>query len=222
MQIRIFLIALLFSTYTLAGSQCFISAPTQVCTGDCGPVFYLINDPAGTTYSWSISCGTITNPTLANPHTACFNSPGICRIDVIVTIPGEAPDTCTTFVGVLPTTSEEIVEIICYGDSVEVNGTYYLPGLYMDTIFGGNIYGCDSFLTILVAEIPPMYDTISFTSCTGSGDSIVVNGTLYNENNPAGTEYVVGSTGCVESIIEVDLTFLPTSAAVEIYVGCQG
>ncbi len=222
MQIRMFLIALLLSNYTSAGSQCFISAPTQVCAGDCGPVFWLINDPPGTTYSWSIGCGTITNPTMANPHTACFDSAGICRIDVLVTRPGQVPDTCTTFVLVLPTTEEEIVEIICFGDSVEVNGTYYTPGLYMDTIFGGNIYGCDSFLTILVAEIPPMYDTISFTSCSGSGDSIVVNGTIYNEGNPTGTEYVIGSTGCVESIIEIDLTFLPNSSSVEIYLGCQG
>src|SRR4029078_8124621 len=118
-------------------------------------------EPPGTTFAWTIDCGTITNPTSANPHTACFITPGVCRIDVIVSRPGEAPDTCTWFTIVFPNSFVSIPEIICEGDSVEVNGTYYTAGIYMDTIFGGNVHGCDSILTIIVAEIPPMFDTIS-------------------------------------------------------------
>src|SRR5215210_90670 len=117
MKFRICLITLLLSIYSVLSSQCFINAPLQVCSGDCGPIFWLINDPPGTTYAWSIDCGTITNPTLANPHTACFETAGICRIDVLVTRPGQPTDTCTRHVLVQPTSSESLVEIICYGDS---------------------------------------------------------------------------------------------------------
>jgi len=218
------IVSLIFFLFTsiMVYSQCFLSAPLQVCAGDCGPVFYLTADPPGTTYAWSIDCGTITNPTAANPHTACFITPGVCTIHVIVSRPGETPDTCTWNTIVSPTSSESIPEIICEGDSVEVNGTYYTAGIYMDTIFGGNVHGCDSFLIIVVAEIPPMLDTISTIFCAGSGNSIIVNGTTYNESNPSGTEYILGGSGCVETIVTVDLIFAPASFSNESYVGCQG
>ena len=222
MPIRIYLITLLLSIYSFARTQCFISAPIEVCAGDCGPVFWLLSDPPGTTYSWSIDCGTITFPNQANPHTACYLTPGLCRIDVVVTRPGLDPDTCTAYTLVHPTSLEAIVEVICFGDSVEINGTYYLPGIYFDTLFGANIYGCDSFLNILVAEIPPKYDTIALSICSGSGDSIIVNGTTYNEDNPTGTEYIIGSMGCIDTIIEVNLTILPIYSTSYQYIGCQG
>jgi hypothetical protein len=218
-RIAVFILFVLASRFGYG--QCFISTPIEVCQDDCGPVFWLLNDPPGTTYQWSIDCGTITNPTLPNPHTACFINPGLCEIDVIVTRPGEAPDTCVAFILVHPTTTEAFPAVVCYGDSVEINGTYYTPGIYMDTIFGGNIYGCDSFLNIVVAEIPPMYDTISFVSCSGSGDSIVVNETVYNEANPTGTEYITGTSGCIEMIVSVDLTFLPNTVYLITYDGCH-
>ncbi len=222
MLIRIILITLLFNIYCICSSQCFISAPLQVCQGDCGPVFWLLSDPPGTTYAWSINCGTITNPNAANPHIVCYNNAGLCEIDVVVKRPGETPDTCIAYTIVEPTTTEQIAEIICQGDSVEVNGMYYTPGIYMDTIFGGNIHGCDSFLVILVAAIIPKNDTITTTFCSGSGDSIVVNGTTYNESNPSGTEPIVGPTGCVETIVTIDLTYASPSYFSQFYVGCQG
>ncbi|MGB4846940.1 MAG: hypothetical protein WBP41_03430 [Saprospiraceae bacterium] len=221
MQIRLFLIAFVFSICTIASGQCFISTTIQTCQGECGPVFWLLSDPPGTTYEWTITCGTITNPHAANPHIVCFNTPGLCQIDVVVTRPGEEEDTCTAYILVEPTSTENIVEFICQGDSVEVNGTYYQPGTYHDTIFGANIHNCDSFLVILVAEIPIMQDTIATIFCEGSGDSIVVNGTTYNESHPSGTESIIGSMGCIESIVTIDLTFAQPTSSIYSYSGCH-
>ncbi len=214
------LFLILFASFSASG-QCFIQAPIQVCQADCGPVFWLLNDPPGTIYSWTIDCGTITNPNAANPHTVCFNNPGLCRIDVVITRPGEEEDTCTAYVLVQPTSTENIVEVICQGDSVEVNGTYYTPGIYHDTIFGANIHHCDSFLVIVVAEIQIMQDTIASIFCAGSGDSIVINGVTYNESHPSGTESIIGSMGCVESIVTVDLTFAQPTSSIHAYSGCH-
>ncbi|HZV70233.1 MAG TPA: hypothetical protein VFG10_11845 [Saprospiraceae bacterium] len=213
------LILILFSSFVSFG-QCFIQVPLKVCQGNCGPALWLLNDPPGTTYSWTIGCGTITNPNAANPHIVCFNNPGLCRIDVIVTRPGQEPDTCTSYTIVEPTSEEQIVEVICQGDSVEVNGMYYKAGTYRDTIFGGNINQCDSFLVIVVGEIQPMLDTISTLFCSGSGDSIVVNGTTYNENNPSGSEAIMG-TMCIETIVTIDLTYAPSTASTQSYTGCH-
>src|SRR5687767_8217331 len=119
----LFLVSFVFALQDMHG-QCFL-VPSEVCVGQCGPVFYLQSDPPETTYQWSISCGTITNDTLANPHTVCFTASGTCTIQVIIEVPGEVPDTCSTTVEVLPPSLSVVIENACEGDSVEINGMYY-------------------------------------------------------------------------------------------------
>ena len=218
---RILLSLLFISTFITAGrSQCFL-VPSEVCIGDCGPVFYLQNDPPGTTYQWSINCGTITNDTVANPHTACFQVAGTCMVQVIIVIPGEDPDTCTAIVEVLPHSLSVIMESVCPDDSIEINGTYYTPGFYTDTIFGGASNTCDSILLITVNEIPLDTTLETYQGCEGDGYAVVVNGATYDEANPSGLEILPGSDGC-DSIVIIDLVFLPPTFAEIIYIGCEG
>jgi hypothetical protein len=206
--------------FQLAKGQCFL-VPSQVCLGECGPVFYLQNDPDGTTYQWSIDCGTITNDMAANPHTVCFNSSGICTIQVIIQIPGEDPDTCSMEVEVLSPSLTVINEDVCEGDSIEINGTYYLPGFYTDTVFGGAVNGCDSILLITVNSIPVSMTLESYMGCAGDGYSVTVNGVVYDETNPSGTEILTNVSGC-DSIVTIELIFLPAATSHVIYFGCEG
>ena len=217
---RIIVLSFFIGATLSVSSQCFL-VPSEVCVGDCGPLFYLQNDPPGTTYQWSISCGTITNDTLANPHTVCFTSSGTCTIQVIIEPPGETPDTCAVNVEVLPLSLSVIVESVCEGDSIEINGMYYTPGFYTDTIFGGAANGCDSILLITVNGLPIDTTNVDYTGCEGDGYSVVVNGVTYDESNPIGTEMLVGSDGC-DSIVFINLEFLPNIYFQLTYTGCEG
>ncbi|MEO5907458.1 MAG: hypothetical protein ABIQ11_12075, partial [Saprospiraceae bacterium] len=201
-------------------TQCFMS-PSEVCAGDCGPIFYLQSDPPGTTYEWTITCGTITNPTKANPHIACFNTPGLCTLQVIILTLGEAPDTCTAFIEVIDHAESFITENVCSGDSVEINGTYYPEGNYLDTIFGGSSLGCDSILNIEVTSSFADTTFENYLGCSGDGYSIVVNSTTYDETNPSDTLLLDGTDGC-DSIIIIDLVFQPLTYTSLSYLGCSG
>ncbi|MDQ3015944.1 MAG: hypothetical protein M3R25_04370, partial [Bacteroidota bacterium] len=217
---RIGLSLFLLAVSYFAHSQCFIT-PSEACVGDCGPVFYLIDDPQGTTYAWSVSCGTITNENVANPHTVCFTSSGTCTIQVIVTIPGEDPDTCTAQVNVLSLSLTVITEGICENDSIEINGMYYTPGFYADTIFGGSVNSCDSILLITVFTSPLDTTNETYLGCAGDGYSVLVNSIIYDESNPTGSESLTGSDGC-DSIVNIDLVFQPNASSSVNYSGCEG
>jgi hypothetical protein len=200
--------------------QC-IFAPDEVCVDQCGPVFYLVADPPGTEYTWSISCGTITNESQANPHVACFTSPGICTLQVIIRVPLEEPDTCTVLVDVKPHADGFLEALICPEDSISINGMYYREGNWIDTLFGESVNGCDSILFIDITTFDPVIEYESYTGCTGDGYSVVVNDTTYNEANPSGTQLLETVNGC-DSIIVVDLVYLPLTFDTFFYEGCEG
>lgn len=210
---------LLFVVALLQG-QC-IFAPGEVCLNQCGPVFYLVDDPQGTTYTWSNSGGTITNENEANPHVACFTAPGISTLQVIVQIPLEEPDTCFVLVDVKPTSSASVTETICEGDSIEINGSYYTEGNWIDTLYGDSENGCDSILFITVLTYEPVIEYELYTGCEGDGYSVIVNGTTYDEANPIGVEIMETIHGCDSTII-VELEFHPITFGSFTYEGCQG
>lgn len=210
---------LLFTVAQLQG-QC-IFAPTEVCLNQCGPVFYLVSDPPETTYTWSNSGGTITNENEANPHIACFTTPGICTLQVIVQVPFEQPDTCFVLVNVKPTSSGSVTETICEGDSIEINGTYYNPGNWIDTLYGDAENGCDSMLFIEVITYEPVIEYVLYTGCEGDGYSVTVNGATYTEANPIGIEILETINGCDSTII-IELEYLPATFGTITYEGCEG
>jgi len=123
------------------------------------------------------------------------------------TIPGMVCDSIID-IRINFTTSDTIVEnpTICLGDSIFIAGIWFselLPNATIDIV---NSVGCDSVLIIDVDFFPSADSLIDLTLCTG--DSIVVNGTTYNELLPFGMEEfpAASSNGC-DSIVTIDLEF---------------
>lgn len=112
-----------------------------------------------------------------------------------------------------------VISDICAGDSLVVNGTTYNASNPTGTevLVGSN--GCDSTVTIDLTPIPALTGDVTNTIC--SGDSVVVNGTVYNAANPTGTEILTGASGC-DSTVTIDLTVMPALTGVESSTICSG
>ena len=97
---------------------------------------------------------------------------------------------------------------ICQGESITVNGNVYDYNNPTGTEIFPNVgqSGCDSTVTIDLTPVDPSSSSVSDQLC--SGESMVINGTLYNESNPSGTEVLQNAVGC-DSTITVNLTFDP-------------
>ena len=98
----------------------------------------------------------------------------------------------------------DIVETLCPGESLTVNGT-----VYNETNPTGNelllaTNGCDSTITVDLSFITVQDSTLERTLCPG--ESLTVNGTIYDEGNPSGTEMVTTGDGC-DSTVFVALSF---------------
>ncbi len=137
--LKIVLILLSFQTIIYSQFSC-INASTDVCIGACVPVDYVGNNSMNASYSWSNSCGTISNPTLQNPHEACFTTLGLCTITLITQEPGSPPETCQVQVNVhpLPTArfvirTDSVCSGNCLGIRVDLTGTPPFVITYRDT-----------------------------------------------------------------------------------------
>lgn len=97
---------------------------------------------------------------------------------------------------------------LCPGDSVLIGGTWYGESNSNAEINTPLPNGCDSITVITLMFYPPSENLIADNLC--SGDSITVNGLVYNENNPSGRDTLYGQSmeGC-DSIIIIDLQFTP-------------
>ena len=99
-------------------------------------------------------------------------------------------------------------QTLCEGTSIDVNGTTYdeLNPTGFETIPNGSITGCDSLIDVQLTFVTAVTNPIDSTLCPG--DSILVNGVSYNENNPTGIDTIINGSflGC-DSIIQVDLSF---------------
>jgi len=113
---------------------------------------------------------------------------------------------------ILQVAEGEVVQEICADESIVVNGiTYDANNLVgQETLIGGAINGCDSIVNINLTVADALRGTFFKTLCTG--ESVVVNGTTYDQSNPIGTERIPQANGC-DSLIEVTLTFEPTITA---------
>ena len=97
---------------------------------------------------------------------------------------------------------------ICEGDSIIINGTTYDQSKSTGTeiLTGIAEHGCDSILNVSIDFFAPAIGNYEPTIC--SGDSIVINGSVYNLANPTGTEIIAGIAehGC-DSILNVSIDF---------------
>ena len=102
----------------------------------------------------------------------------------------------------------------CIGDGymVVVNGHTYDQTNQTGIEIIPNANGCDSTIMIDLVFNTTTSGAENYTGCSGDGYFVIVNGTLYNEANPTGTEHLMGSGGC-DSIVDIDLQFLPNLMA---------
>ncbi|HFA51426.1 MAG TPA: T9SS type B sorting domain-containing protein [Bacteroidetes bacterium] len=102
----------------------------------------------------------------------------------------------------------DLNDMLCGGDSVIVNGTAYNEGnpSGQELFVNGSVNGCDSLVNINLTFLPA--GELLIDDILQAGGSLLVNGTLYDENNPSGTEIIPNGNfnGC-DSIITVNLTF---------------
>ena len=97
--------------------------------------------------------------------------------------------------------------------------TFANSGSQTASLFTAN--GCDSIVTLNLTVISEFTGLETHTGCIGDGYSIDVNGTIYDEANPTGTEILLSSEGC-DSTIVVNLTFNNNVIGNETYTGCLG
>ncbi|MBK6902653.1 MAG: gliding motility-associated C-terminal domain-containing protein [Saprospirales bacterium] len=120
--------------------------------------------------------------------------------------------TVTVALSFLPHSTSNIMSTLCPGGFLVVNGTTYNQAnpAGVEFLQNGNYLGCDSTINVSLSFFPPSVGTFSSTLC--EGESLVINGTLYDQNNPGGTELFVGGsyTGC-DSTLQVSLSFVPNS-----------
>ncbi len=111
----------------------------------------------------------------------------------------------------------------CSGDgySKVINGTTYDEANPTGTEILSNAQGCDSTVTIDFAFRTLSTETVNYTGCNGDGYSKVINGTIYDENNPSGTELLTNAQGC-DSVITIDFSFGTSSIETLNYTGCKG
>jgi len=103
--------------------------------------------------------------------------------------------------------------------STEQTAGVTAEGNYSVTVTNG--VGCKAIDSVFVNINPASLFNLAETLCPG--ESITVNGTVYNETNPLGTEVFVGGNvnGC-DSVVNVQLSFYPMAMASISATICQG
>ena len=111
----------------------------------------------------------------------------------------------------------------CFGDgyAVLVNGTVYNELNPTGTEILTNISNCDSTVMIALEFGTGIMMQETNIGCQGDGYSVTVNGTIYDESNPTGTENMTSITGC-DSTVVIDLVFAAPTQSFENYTGCEG
>ena len=117
-----------------------------------------------------------------------------------------------------------INEVLCRGTSKIFNGNVYdenrLSG--METLDIPSAGGCDSVLVINLTLADPSFGAVNFNTCDPDFE-VNLEGNVFNAMNPSG-QYVssqLNANGC-DSIVMVDLIFLPESSADLNPVLCRG
>lgn len=113
----------------------------------------------------------------------------------------------TVFYQISDSFISQVDPMLCPGDSVIVNGTVYNMDNPLGTETVTNPGDCDSTYVVNLSFFPAADNLIDNQLCTG--DSLIVNGTIYNESNPTGMEILIGgSQSSCDSTITIDLEFV--------------
>ena len=98
-------------------------------------------------------------------------------------------------------------EVLCDGDSIMIAGMlFHSSNLEADIELQGS-NGCDSLLSVRIDLLETFLVSIEESICTG--ESRLINGVVYDENNLTGVEIFTSAEGC-DSIVNVALRLRPS------------
>ena len=103
-----------------------------------------------------------------------------------------------------PTYNTNVDTSICNGSSLTINAITYNSNNLTGTQILSSISGCDSVVNITVTENPLIFSAIDTSICIT--DSLLINGTIYDVNNPLGQEIYSSTNGC-DSTVFINITF---------------
>lgn len=105
----------------------------------------------------------------------------------------------------------------CEGMAVTYNGQDLMPGTVTDVLFTAQ-NGCDSVVTVTVAELNDVFETVQLETCTGT--TVTYNG----QELPAGlvTQFVFQAQNTCDSIVTVMVEELETFTSTDQYQACPG
>ncbi|GJM31555.1 MAG: hypothetical protein DHS20C18_05560 [Saprospiraceae bacterium] len=199
-----------FDANNPSGSEVLQGASVDGCDSTVNVTLAFLPEPVG-----------VFNPTVCFGESIVFNgttfdanNPSGSEI-----LQGASVDGCDSTVNVTLAFLPEPVGVfnptVCFGESIVFNGTTFDANnpSGSEILQGASVEGCDSTVNVTLAFLPePIPTNLNPSLC--NGESITINGTLFDANNPSGTEILegAGSNGC-DSIVNVSLDFLPTPEA---------
>ncbi len=203
------------------------TVPNNVCYNDCVPIeinvsglppFTAILRFDSTNGSWLDTIPFMTNqvllpfcPDSLALNTGTYTTQLISLTDSLCSIIPNAP---SQTIEVLPLAQNTLSATICPSDTLWVNGTPYDQNnpSGLEILPNASWTGCDSTVNVQLQFFPQTVGILDTTLC--SGQSLIINGTLYDQNNPSGQEILPNAswTGC-DSILAVSLSFHPPAVA---------
>jgi len=116
-----------------------------------------------------------------------------------------------------PVSENTIEETLCFGGSLTINNTDYDADNPTDTIVlsGASFHDCDSTIYVYLDFHPEATGSLDTTLCPG--ESITINGTIYDETTTDGVETLsMGSFYQCDSILTVHVEFFnPAASAID-------
>ncbi|MBI1223637.1 MAG: DUF11 domain-containing protein [Bacteroidetes bacterium] len=202
----------LSETTSVQVAQPYIGNDETICTGDtlvfvAFPDISISNDSIPGDWVVRLQTGSTANPSMASGDsilTVVFtNTTDSILVDTVIFSNAGTSD--TALVTVYPNAFYTYSDFICEGQTSFFNGQFLsVSGTYYDTL--STYLGCDSIIELELTVFPTSTETFNYTGCAGDGFYIVVNGVVYDQNHPVGTEYLPNQYGC-DSIVEVNMAF---------------
>jgi Proprotein convertase P-domain len=120
---------------------------------------------------------------------------------------------CDSTVQIALTFGSQVVNVLnqslCTGEVFAVGGQIFTETNPQGSVTypNGSVFGCDSVVQVSLAYFPPANGVLRTELC--AGDSVTINGKVYNAANPDGTELFEAASlnGC-DSTLSIQLQFL--------------
>jgi len=145
--------------------------------------------------------------------------PGLLSGIEILTNTSGCDSTITIDLSLVPAITVLRDDVLCDGDSEIINGNLYDIANASGTEMLTTANGCDSIITIDFTFIQEITVTRDDELCADGSE--MINGVLYDINNPTGTEMLMTASGCDSTII-IDFDFVQNITVDRNDVLCEG